>query len=866
MQSRRLVVIDGYSLLYRAFFATRYLSTSDGRPTNALHGFTSMLFLLFEKVKPDAMVVALDAPGKTFRHAEYESYKGTRRETADELKVQLAEARNLIEALGIPQVELTGYEADDIVGTISKQAEENGYDTTIVTGDLDSLQLVDPCVSVLTMSKGVTDTVTYDEDAVQERYGFGPKFVPDFKALKGDTSDNIPGVPGIGDKGAAELIAQFGTIENMLEQFAQIPPKYQKKMEGLQDQMRKSKWLATIVRDAPIHYDFEPFVLTEEQMAAAIAVMENLEFRTHVRRAPAVLGRYLGGRSQEADEEETVEIQDEAIEVKGQDIGTYEALAAWVAGHPYALFPVGPILRTNLFEDEDRRAVIAIGDKVAEVPEKLALQLLKDHPQSAILHDSKPLYRAIGGIDVAPGYDTFLAAYVLRSERSHYSLRDLVTGYLEVQPPSTPEQMAVALYRLKDVLQDRLFKESQSDVLHKIELPLVPILSGMENLGIKAERSQLREFSKELEIAIEQSTRRIFELAACEFTIGSPKQLGEVLFDKMGLPGAQKTKIGYATGVEILSVLAAEHEIASEVLNWRELSKLKSTYADSLEKLVQADSRIHTTYNQAGAATGRLSSNDPNLQNIPIRSELGRGIRKAFVADSGYCLASLDYSQIELRVLAHLCGEPALVDAFQTGVDVHTATARLMFGLGEEAPSRTQRGHAKTLNFAILYGSTEFGLAQQLGSNFSVAEAKELIRAYNERFPTVRDFMAAVVAEAKSKGFTTTLSGRRRYFPDIHAARINDRKAEERKAMNAPIQGTAADMMKLAIIRAKGAVRDTGSRLLLTVHDELVFELKDGHEELIDPLKEAMSQALPLNVPVLVEAKTGPNWNDMRPV
>jgi DNA polymerase-1 len=630
--------------------------------------------------------------------------------------------------------------------------------------------------------------------------------------------------------------------------------------------MLKSKWLATIVRDAPIEYNFAPFVISESQMEAAIALMENLEFRTHVRRAPAVLGRYLVGASQETKEEEAAEVVDEQIEVKAHAVSTYEELEAWVGDSDYALFPVGAVLRTNLFDDEERRAVIAVGDRASEVPEKLALQLLRSRPEGAILHDSKALYRSIGGMSVAPGFDTFLAAYVLRSERSHYSLRDLVSGYLEVQPPSTHDQMAVALYRLMGTLRDRLDKESQSAVLDDIELPLVPILSGMENLGIKAERSQLREFSKELEIAIEHTTKRVFELAECEFTIGSPKQLGEVLFDKMKLPGAEKTKIGYATGVEILSKLAAEHEIATEVLNWRELSKLKSTYADSLEKLVQADSRIHTTYNQAGAATGRLSSNDPNLQNIPIRSELGRGIRKAFVADAGYSLASLDYSQIELRILAHLCGEPALVEAFQTGVDVHTATARLMFGLGEAAPSRTQRGHAKTLNFAILYGSTEFGLAQQLGGGFSVAEAKELIKAYNERFPTVRDFMSSVVQEAKSKGFTTTLSGRRRYFPDIHAPRLNDRKSEERKAMNAPIQGTAADMMKLAIIRAKGALAGSESRLMLTVHDELVFELRDGERELLTPLKEAMSAALPLKVPVLVEGKIGPNWNDMVPV
>ncbi|HWD41420.1 MAG TPA: DNA polymerase I [Fimbriimonas sp.] len=864
MASKRLVIIDGYSLLYRAFFATRYLSTSDGRPTNALYGFVGMMFLLLEKVKPDAIVVALDAPGKTFRHAELETYKGTRKETQDELRVQLVEARKLIETLGVPSVEVVGFEADDIVGTISRLAEENGYDTTIVTGDLDSLQLVDHCVSVLTTSKGVSDTVTYNVAAVKERYGFGPEFIPDFKALKGDTSDNMPGVPGIGDKGAAELIQQFGTIEQMIERFAEIPPKYQKKMEGLADAMRLSKKLATIVRDVPLQYDFKPFQLNENQMEAAIAIMDDLEFRVHVRRAPQVLGRYLGGRAPSHDSiEEIVEVVDEAIEATSTTVESFEELRRLVAEQPYAVYFSGAAPRVDLFEEEVRRAHVALGRRVLECPEQNAIQLISDSPQQATLHDSKPLYRRAKLNIAPPVFDTFLAAYILRSERTQYPLRDLVNGYLEVQPPTTPEQMAAALYLLRDPLETRLKKESQLDVLTGIELPLVPILAEMENFGIKTDRTQLREFSKELEIAIDRTAKHIFELACCEFTIGSPKQLGEVLFDKLQLPGATKTKTGYATGVEVLSVIAAEHEIAAEVLSWRELTKLKSTYADSLEKLIQSDGRIHTTYNQIGAATGRLSSNDPNLQNIPIRTELGRGIRKAFVAAEGYELASLDYSQIELRVLASMCGEPALVEAFQTRVDVHTVTAQQMFGLGEGQATKEQRRLAKMLNYAVLYGVSEFGLAQQLGAGFSLAEAKELIRLYNERFPTIRDFTSSVVQEARSKGFTTTLKGRRRYFPDIHAPKINDRKAVERQAMNAPIQGTAADMIKLAMIDVHRQLKGSSTRMLLTVHDELVFEMKKGEEGLVPQLRADMENALPLNVPVEVDAKVGPDWNDM---
>ncbi len=866
MGNRRLVVIDGYSLLYRAFFATRYMSTSDGRPTNALYGFTSMLFALLEKSRPNAVVVALDAPGKTFRHAEYEAYKGTRKETQDELRVQLKAARQFINALGIPSIEVTGFEADDVVGTISKKAEENGYDTTIVTGDLDALQLVDACVSVLTMKQGVTDTVTYGPAEVVERYQFGPEHIADYKALKGDTSDNIPGVPGIGDKGATEIILKFGTVEQMLERYDELDAKYKKKIDDFKPQMLQSKWLATIVRDVPLEYDFQPFVLTQAQMDAAVAMLESFEFRSHARRAPIVLGQFLEGAESTDADEPLAEVVADRLEIQLESIGDYDGLQTFVSGKPFALFLQPAPVRTDLFDDAERTAFIAIGSQVREVPEVDALKLLQAHPELAILHDAKPVYSRLGTRVEKPRFDTLLAGYVLRSERSAYALRDLVQGYLDVAPPASAAEMASALYLLGECLSDRLAKESQASVLQDIELPLVPILSEMENLGIRTDRTQLREFSKSLEVTIDLTTQKIYELAGQTFTIGSPKQLGEILFEKLGIPGAQKTKTGYATGVEVLSLIAPEHEIAQEVLNWRELTKLKSTYADSLEKLIQPDGRIHTTYNQAVAATGRLSSNDPNLQNIPIRTELGRGIRKAFIAGEGYRLASLDYSQIELRVLAHLCGEPALVDAFNRRVDVHTVTAQQMFGLGEGQATKEQRRLAKMLNYAVLYGVSEYGLAQQLGGGFSISEAKELIRLYNERFPTVLDFTKSIVTEAKSKGFTTTLCGRRRYFPDIHAPKIMERKYAERQAMNAPIQGTAADMIKIAMIHVDKHIRGTSTRMLLNVHDELVFEVKLGEEDVLEPIRKDMEDALPLNVPVEVDAKIGADWNTMQPI
>ena len=866
---KRLVIIDGYSLLYRAFFATRYLSTADGRPTNALFGFTSMLFTILESLEPDAIVVALDG-GRTFRHDLDESYKGTRNETADELKVQLVEARNLIAALGIPQIEAPNFEADDVVGTVSKRAEENGYDTTVVTGDLDALQLVDDCVSVMTPRTGMSDTTTYDREAVIARYGFGPEHVPDFKAIKGDTSDNIKGVPGIGDKGGAELITAFGTVEEMWRRWDEIPPKFQKKMDGLQAQMMHSKLLATIVRDVPLEYDFRPFRLTAEQVSQAKAFMETFEFRQHSRNVERVLQPYVtdaaGATIGEAAPSRAFVA--DAYEFAESEVRSVPMLATKVRDHAWAVYMAPYIAGADLFDDGPRPAFVAVGKEVVKTTEPVALETLAQYGARAAVHDLKSLVRrAPEGVRPIAGFDATLAGYVLQSGRSSYTLRDLIEGYTDMAPPSRPEELAAGLLALRAPMTERLEKEGQTRVFEEVELPVAPILADMERAGIAVEADRLAEFSKELDVTIERTQAMIFEMAGEEFQIGSTKQLGRVLFETMGLPVNAKTATGaYATGTEVLSPLAAEHPIAGEILSWRELTKLKNTYADALGKLIAPDGRIHTTYNQTIAATGRLSSADPNLQNIPMRTELGRSIRKAFVASPGYELVSLDYSQIELRVLAHMCDEPALVDAFETGEDVHTATARAMFDLDGSQPSKEQRRLAKMLNYAVLYGVSGFGLAAQLGAGFSISDAGELIKLYNERFPTVKAFTKGIVTEARSKGFTTTLTGRRRYFPDIHAARVQDRQYAERQAMNAPIQGTAADMIKLAMVTVARLVEGTESRLLLNVHDELVLEVPEGDRSLVEPVRGAMESALPLSVPIEVDAKVGRDWNAMETI
>ncbi|MBX3112530.1 MAG: DNA polymerase I [Fimbriimonadaceae bacterium] len=862
MARKKLVIIDGYSLLFRAFYGTGYLSTADGRPTNALFGFTAMLMLIFEQ-KPDALVIALDAPGKTFRHTDYAEYKGTRRETPAELSTQLEACRELIADLRIPYVELVGYEADDVVGTISKKAEENGYDTTIVTGDLDSLQLVDESVRVMTTRRGVTDVLVYGPEQVYERYGFGPEFVPDYKALVGDTSDNIPGVPGIGDKSAKLLIQKFGPVEEMVRRQDEVEEKFWKKIAPNVDQMFKSKWLATIVRDAPVEYDFAPYAITRASLEESKAAMLGWEFRTHAKRLDAVMAPYLVA----GDEAPTVaSVEREPVRANlHEGKASWMLLSQWVGRHPYAVVTPPRAAQAAMFDEEPPEAFVAVGEDVRVVDWETCRRLVEDRPGQLVAHETKPLLKRAGAL-ATPRFDATLAAYVLQSGRSNYDLGDLVHGYLDMDPPASPELQAASLLALVPVMEARVDLEGQTKVLKEIELPLVPILAEMEQAGIMVNTDDLREFSKQLQVAIEQSQAKVYELAGTEFNIGSPKQIGEVLFEKLGLPGPKKTKTGYATGAEVLSELAPAYPVAGEILTYRELTKLKSTYADALPKMVEADGRIHTTYNQTVAATGRLSSIDPNLQNIPIRTELGRTVRRAFVAGPGTTLGSFDYSQIELRVLAHFCRDEALVQAFETGVDVHTVTASLMFNVGQDAVDKHQRGLAKMLNYAVLYGVTDFGLANQLGVGFGVAEARALIQQYNERFPKVKAYTDGIIEEARSKGFTVTACGRRRYFSDIHAGNQQMRKYAERQAMNAPLQGTAADMIKLAMLDVRKLLGPSPTRMLLQVHDELLFEMADDREELMGPVRRAMEGCLPLSVPVEVDAKVGPDWLQMTPV
>lgn len=866
MSRKRLVILDGYSLLFRAFYGSRFLSTSDGRPTNALFGFVGMLFALFtdEKVRPDSVLVALDAPGQTFRHADFAEYKGTRRETPQELISQLVFSRELLSDLNIPTLELTGYEADDIIGTVSLAAKEKGFETVVFTGDHDSFQLVDEDVRVLMPQNGPNPPKLYGPDEVRERYGLNPIQIKDYKGLAGDTSDNIPGVPGIGDKSAVALLQAFGTVEEIAERIEEVEPKFRKKVEPALDVMLLSKKLATIDRAAPVEYDFAPYHLTAEHLARAKEALASLEFRSQVRRLDSVLAPYLAEGAAEAASGASSTVSEPLVIQEESALSSFPMLKAWAAGQPLALLQEAA--PASLFEEAPEQWLAACGKTVRRIPMALAVEAVQKMPGQVVGHDIKTLYKRAGSLGLPPRMDVMIGAYVLQSGRGSYELGGLIQGFLDgVEAPSAAQQCA-ALLLLDKEIRERTAKEAQEQILFGIELPLIPILAEMEGFGIMTSASLLGEFSKSLEVEIEKSKRLVWEMAGEEFNIGSPKQLGEILFEKMKLPGGKKTKTGWATGAEVLVELAPSVPFASEVMNYRELTKLKSTYADALPKMIGPDGRIHTSFNQAVAATGRLSSNEPNLQNIPIRTELGRQIRRAFQAPPGAQLLSLDYSQIELRVLAHMCQDENLVEAFRTSQDVHTVTAAKVFQVEEAAVTKEQRRLAKMLNYAVLYGVTGFGLASQLGAGFSASEANTLIQEYNDRFPSVKAFTDGIVEEARSKGFTTTLSGRRRHFPDIHAGNAQARKYAERQAMNAPIQGTAADMIKLAMLEVRRKLDGSPVKMLLQVHDELVFEAPEGQRPELEAIRASMEAALPMEVPVEVDAKAGANWLDMTPV
>ncbi|MEX2146998.1 MAG: DNA polymerase I [Candidatus Rokuibacteriota bacterium] len=853
---KTLYVVDGHSHIFRAYHAMGYLSTSKGVPSHAVLILSTMLWKLLREEKPDYLGIALDPPGPTFRDTLFAEYKATRASMPDDLSRQMPYVRRLFEAMNAPVLEIPGFEADDVLATIVEQALAlEDLEVTLVTGDKDLLQLVGPRVRVLSVLGRTGERVMYDEAKVRERWGVEPAQIADVLALMGDSIDNIPGVKGVGEKTAVKLVGQFGGVERIYENLTLIPGKLRETLAVGRTQALLSRELATVSRRVPLTFDLESFRLVPPDWTKLRALWMEMEFTRLLKELPPP-------ESTLSDEPVTALTTPEALVDYLAQVPSGAPLAVDWAGDPHP--PAPRLSGLALFHPAAGAASVR--------PEAVAPALGQ---RELVVHDAKPLLEAMleRGLPMPAAQDTAVAAYLLNPARATYKLEEVCMEAFAECPPSLPApgagdpapalaQRARWLHRYWEYAAGELESRGLAPIYHDIERPLVPVLALMERRGIRVDPGRLEAFAKELERDLDNLTREIYALAGEPFTIASPKQLAHVLFEKLGLPALRKTKTGYSTDADVLTELGLGHPLPAKVLEHRSLAKLKGTYADTLPALINpVTGRIHTTFNQLVAATGRLSSQDPNLMNIPIRTELGRRIRAAFIPEAGWLFVAADYSQIELRILAHMSGEPALIESFKQGEDIHTRTASEVFKIPHAAVTSLQRTIAKSANYAILYGVSAFGLSQ--ATRIDQKEAQQYISAYFAAHPLVRAFIDRTLAEGREHGWVSTLRGRRRYLPDLRSGNPIARNAAERMAMNAPVQGTASDMIKIAMVRMQEALRARGlrARMLLQVHDELLFEAPPEEVEALKTLAcDIMVAALPLSVPIVVDVKAGTDW------
>jgi len=890
-ERRTIAVIDGNSLIHRAFHALpESMTAPDGRPTNAAFGFISMLLKLVADVHPDGVVVAFDRGKPAFRMAALEQYKVHRPPTAEALKAQFPMVKELLAALEVPIVELDGWEGDDILGTLAVKGAQAGMRILLVTGDRDAFQLVNEHVQVVTTRKGITDIVYYGPAEVEERYGVTPAQVPDYLGLKGDTSDNIPGVPGVGEKTAAKLLQEHGTLEAVLEAAPSIPGKLGENLRANVGAALASRTVATIACDVPVEIDLESVTWGGFDPAKIAEIFGELRFTSLLDRALAVRGpsgSVSAAAPGSADAGPAARAVTRAAAcaatpcVRGDVAG--DRITAWAqdAGAGWLGVAFGATGDTLFAETRDMAvagpaeiALVGSDDSLTALAELLANGRVAAADAKALLQELCPPDEAqlcdarVQAADPSRLFDVAVAAYLLESNRSSYELSALAADYLGAPLPDATDEhpdaavQARAASEVAKVLDARLEADTSTRVFREIEMPLVPVLVRMERVGVGIDTGVLASLSAEARVGIDALRAEIFELAGCEFTVDSPKQLSEVLFEKLGLPVQKRTKTGFSTDASVLAALAPLHPIAAKIVAYRELTKLSSTYLDALPRMLGDDGRLHTSFNQTVAATGRLSSSNPNLQNIPVRTELGRRIRAAFVpAQAGDVILAADYSQIELRILAHLSGDEGLIEAFTSGMDFHMATAARVFGVEPDAVEPGMRARAKAVNFGIVYGQSAHGLADTL--KIAHSEAQAMIDRYYAAYPRVRAYLDETVADAHREGYATTLYGRKRRIPELKSSNYNLRSFGERTAMNHPMQGTAADIMKLAMLEVDRRLRAEGfsARMVLQVHDELVFE---APTEEVAPLSamvvEAMAGVAELSVPLDVSVASGSNW------
>lgn len=874
-----LYLIDGNSYVYRAFYAIKGLMNSKGFPTGAIYGFTNTLLKIIKEKKPDAVVVSFDSPALTERHKIFRDYKAQRPETPDELVQQLPYIREMIGAFNIPIFEVPGYEADDLIGTIAKKASEKGVNVFIVTADKDMLQLVDEKIKIY---DPVKDRVL-DREYVIEKFGVGPERVTEFMALTGDAVDNIPGIKGIGEKTARELLSTFGSLEELLQHPEKIKKERLRAMVSEnKDIALLSRKLATIDIAAPIDIDIKEFGLKEPDWLKLLSLYKEFEFTSLMKQIPAAV-------SPERDYETVLSVdklKNIASFIKEEFAFDVEATGK----NPMADSIVGFSVSTN----KAKGCYIPLSHRYPGAPEqinkaeaiKILAPLLENPEIPKIGHNLKydtMMLRQEGINTEGLLYDTMLAAYLINPNKPNNSLEEVGFEYLSCRKKTFAEVLnkrnsfadvpvedataysaedAALSYELKEVLFDKLKENDLDRVYFEIEMPLINILSDMEEAGVKIDVDKLNDISKELARELDSLQRRIYFLSGEEFNINSPKQLSRVLFHSLGLKPGKKTKTGFSTDVGVLEELALSHELPSEILNWRSLAKLKATYVDVLPGLVNPKTgRVHTSFNQTATATGRLSSSDPNLQNIPARGEWGKRIRETFIPEKGNLLLSADYSQVELRILAHLSKDEALVEAFNKGIDVHTRTASEIFGVPADRATPEMRRTAKTVNFGVIYGISPFGLSETLSVSWDAA--KKYIEKYFDRHPGVRKYIETVLSDVKQDGYAMTLSGRRRPIPELKSQNSNIRSQGERLAVNSPIQGTAADIIKGAMINIWKRLRQErlNTKMLLQVHDELLLEAPEAELELVrDILKTEMEGVIRLEVPLKVDIGYGRNW------
>jgi len=848
-----LFLIDGNSLVYRAFFALpESIATSTGQPTNAIFGFASMLVKILTEYGQQPTIVAWDA-GSSGRKEVYPDYKGHRPSRPDLLAEQWPHMEPLVDAFGYRNLSLPGYEADDVIASLAQQASEKGVPVMIVTGDRDAFQLIDDGqVRVMATSRGITETKIYDRQAVIDRYGIPPERIPDFNGLKGETSDNIPGVPGIGDKTASDLLQRFGDMEGVLASIDQISgAKRKQNLTEHAEAARMSKQLATLQRDLDTGVDVTAEAAREPDRSRLREVFREFELRDPLRRLEEALGSVdAAAPPPSAPSQLTARVR----------TGTLTQLASLAAGELSVAVRAPEQAEDQLFAEGSWRFAVTAGDGTVLAGDCERLDLVAEAcgQRPVVVHDAK----ALGAVPANLAHDTLVAAYLLDPAGRAYPLEELCADRAlsaDVEDPVARD--AVLTGALAAWQREEIAARGHERLLREVELPLVVVLRDMEQAGLRLDTELLATISSRVKADAERLEAEIFALAGEEFTIGSPQQLAEVLFVKLGLSRKRRGKTGFSTDARVLAAIRDEHEIVGKVERWRELTKLAQTYLDAFPLLLADDGRLHTTFNQVTAATGRLSSINPNLQNIPIRTELGREIRACFVAEPGNLLLSCDYSQVELRVLAQVADEPVLKDIFRAGEDVHTATAMQVFDVSEDAIDPGMRSKSKMINYGIVYGLSGFGLADRL--QIPREEADAFIAAYLERFPKVREFIESTIARATEDGYVTTMFGRRRQIPELRSGRYMTRSLGERLAVNTVIQGTAADIIKVAMVRCHQALTAAGlkTRLILQIHDELLFE---GPQDEADSAREIavaeMVGACELDPPLTVDAGVGSNW------